>query len=855
MSVEKIAGGAKTKTIIWVAALLISVALQFICSGVPVSKYVIGVDKKLTITAKQAQEKARERLISAGENEVADWPVTVMVACEPAYRLDFPWRYAISKSQVDKVRSLYEQTQPGIWYIVKFSKGDNTRAHFVKIDGRGDFLDSTITSYDHAQAKTLGTKETRQLAEQSLKVNGPYYGKLIFHSVKSATKSKKSKATVRFLVPKFDLADAHCYVSVEMNDGLVSAKTLHWSLRTDELSDDIDAKSPKFLWHLLIFVFWGFAFLWLTIWTALNARELKPSWKSLLFCLGIIVAINGFDVINDSTQLLNDLPSVDESSFGQISIILYSIFKIMLTVAVEMTFCTAAFVAVQKCFPQYADQLQFDFWLRPRDHAEIDKTFDIWRQAVLGIAAMIFFGQILSDLEAAFINSVDMANPNVLPDLYNALVPSGHLLTQVLIWGIVGGSFLAIIAAICRNYFNTAIKFFLALTVVACLACWSGNQSYLEYGLQTIECIVGAGIWWIGLRYFKGNVVIYPLLIFEYHALHCFYAVKSFTAENGFLEKCFMLAIILSPMIILFGLWIRRKRMNSRIVTSTALMALLIVVSCLPALCQSEAAIDSPVQKDIPNYQEYLKQVRLPVSKYLKTMIDLVPLQEPPYDDANKILEADHPEILIGSLEKIAPPANVAELHSQLENSLKAVAIFIRNGGLPKVGFSKALMLAQRMREISDQYHAVVLKNIEAASLSKACDPFLVQQMQTDATPQSAKKNDVSVITRGGYGIAEKAGHAHNGLESIREAASGGFDLKDSQYNRGSMINGVGGSMGMSGLFNGLGGTGTNGLVDGLGFSSGLNGYVNGAGVSRGTSGMFNDMNVMSPSSGSALHW
>jgi hypothetical protein len=54
------------------------------------------------------------------------------------------------------------------------------------------------------------------------------------------------------------------------------------------------------------------------------------------------------------------------------------------------------------------------------------------------------------------------------------------------------------------------------------------------------------------------------------------------------------------------------------------------------------------------------------------------------------------------------------------------------------------------------------------------------------------------------------------------------------------MINGVDGAQGMSGLFNGLGGTGTNGLIDGMGFSSGLNGFVNGAGASSGMSGMLN---------------
>jgi hypothetical protein len=76
----------------------------------------------------------------------------------------------------------------------------------------------------------------------------------------------------------------------------------------------------------------------------------------------------------------------------------------------------------------------------------------------------------------------------------------------------------------------------------------------------------------------------------------------------------------------------------------------------------------------------------------------------------------------------------------------------------------------------------------------------------------------------------------------------GGGKVPSSASTTPTMIDGVGGSMGLSGMFNGLGGTGTNGLVDGMGFSSGLNGFVNGAGSSSGMSGMFNDINTSSAS-------
>jgi hypothetical protein len=278
-----------------------------------------------------------------------------------------------------------------------------------------------------------------------------------------------------------------------------------------------------------------------------------------------------------------------------------------------------------------------------------------------------------------------------------------------------------------------------------------------------------------------------------------------------------------------------------------SLILSLTVQSCSAADASDSAVVvkTESVKSTFSGLEQYLKQMHGPISQYLKIMLDLVPLEEPPEASDFETLKADKAQNLIVSLGKIAPPASATETHGELKESLNAVVAFVSAGGLSKVDFSKALQIAQQMHDCSDRFHAVVLEEIAANNLSKASDPFLVQQVKPDSVPFFSVRNG-----SGSQFPSSDASMLKEDSAGGKHFSTGGYGQAQSNFERSSMINGVDDPMGMSGLFNGLGGTGTNGLVDGMGFSSGLNGYVNGAGVSSGTSGMFNDMNVMSPSSG-----
>ncbi|HEY9716258.1 MAG TPA: hypothetical protein V6C69_02220 [Trichormus sp.] len=192
-------------------------------------------------------------------------------------------------------------------------------------------------------------------------------------------------------------------------------------------------------------------------------------------------------------------------------------------------------------------------------------------------------------------------------------------------------------------------------------------------------------------------------------------------------------------------------------------------------------------------------------------------------------------------LEQLQAPPEVATEQGGLAESLTLADDFFQSGGVTKHGFHGALDVTKQMQRISSEYHEAVLELIHARGLSESTDPFIADRAshrQMAARPNMKLLPKKISIRAGDLAVPGPAG----GLSGVNAVA------KSKSSESASLINGVDGSLGMSGLFNGLGGTDTNGLVDGLGMSSGLNGMVNGAGMSSGMSGMLNDTSTSAQS-------
>jgi len=238
------------------------------------------------------------------------------------------------------------------------------------------------------------------------------------------------------------------------------------------------------------------------------------------------------------------------------------------------------------------------------------------------------------------------------------------------------------------------------------------------------------------------------------------------------------------------------------------------------------------------NLEQYLAVMRPMIHRYNQVMLSLIANDGIATEEVQQDSQIGAGEItkLAQTMTRVNAPSELTESHASLVESLKPPADFVKAGGCAKQGFHRALECAKQMEKISATYHELILSVIGDHGLPAGSDPFIVarpvekQQHQpaTKTTGEYEKKAvKISDTQRAPFWVPDLVG------------ANGSSYIKT--HNTPGMINGVDGAMGLSGMFNGLGGTGTNGLVDGLGFSSGLNGFVNGAGSSSGMSGMMND--------------
>jgi hypothetical protein len=318
-----------------------------------------------------------------------------------------------------------------------------------------------------------------------------------------------------------------------------------------------------------------------------------------------------------------------------------------------------------------------------------------------------------------------------------------------------------------------------------------------------------------------------------------------------------LLASLEQPAIVLFSLIIAAELLASQVCFAQAPSAAHQIppIAHAPQVSYDVAKLAS---SELPDLKEYLAAMRPPMHLYLHIMLSIISPDGLPADDS---LETSvTPQNIKGLQDQLAyikPPAELIQQHAALDKSLNAVAQFVGLGGASKNGFHSALQLAQQMQATSNSYHNSVLAVIQEHGLANSSDPFIVEKLREKAAPTKGKKVQsskptvsVQVQSQAPYAPQVTPSDRMHGLSG--SAAGVDFDagskIPSSASTTPTMIDGVGGSMGLSGMFNGLGGTGTNGLVDGMGFSSGLNGFVNGAGASSGMSGMLNDINTSSAS-------
>ncbi|MDR3614458.1 MAG: hypothetical protein P4L53_12925 [Candidatus Obscuribacterales bacterium] len=542
-----------------------TIVFQIYFAGVPASEYLIGADKRLSISPEQALQKARDILISAGGQEIAELPSSVVLTIKPKLTT-LPWKYGIEHSLMERARSIYDETQPGISCVVRFQKENETQSHVVTLDGSGAFIDSIIEDVTNKVDAEPNKYEAQKLAEEYVRTKHATYLPIIFQSIQREGKLKRAGSAVCFLVPKFDVGDAHCVLKVKFARGQVNTSDLSWIFELGDLSKPPRIPLIKSIEMCATFGLFAVVLLFLLGWVVVNVRVLRHSWKPLLVWLFVIFCANIFNAVNDSVELMNEWGAPSDSNGIQFVNIVLSVLKLGLFTAIQLLLCTSGFIGVRKHFPGLADQLSLAFWLRPASQRAAYKAYVVWRQACLGALIILWVENTLANLEVLNTHGVCTTALNSVSEIFNAMVPSAHIVTQVFIYGIVVAAAMATIATFCRLYLNSGFKFCVALICGVCiLTPWDRTAiSYCEVVLLTI---FGGLFDWFALRnVFKENAAIYLILSVESIAIRYLSAVFYHTAIIGSTERNLLLGIILSPLLVLLLFWFRQKSMKAKLV-------------------------------------------------------------------------------------------------------------------------------------------------------------------------------------------------------------------------------------------------------------------------------------------------
>jgi hypothetical protein len=504
--------------------------------------------------------KAKDILISADDKEIAELPRSAALTIKPRLS-DVPWKYGSEPSLMERTRSIYDQTQPGITYLVKFHRENETQSHVVTLDGSGAYIARSIEGTNNEEVEPK-KDEAQRLVEEYVRTNHAQYMPIKCHSIQKDGNLKRAGYAIYFLVPKFDIGDAHCVLKVKFVGDQVNTSDLIWKFDLGDLS-----QSPKIPLTRSIEMFASFGFiaavlLFLLCWSAVNFKLLRSSWKALLIWLSVIFAANIFNAINDSVELIHSMEIAFASSAMPFVTIVLSVLKLGFFTAIQLLLCTSGFIAVQKHFPRLAEQLDIAFWLRPRNQKAAFKTYVLWRQACIGTSIMLWVDSTLANLGTLIMRGICTIELQSVSEIFNALVPAAHIVSQILICGIVVAAATAAIAAFCRLYLDSGLKFCTAIILLTCLlAPWDKTATYyFEFVLIAFFQFLFA---WFALRnIFKNSAAIYLVLFSEYTAISNWFAIHNHTAIIGSVERSLLVGIILSPLFVLLLFWLRQKTMK-----------------------------------------------------------------------------------------------------------------------------------------------------------------------------------------------------------------------------------------------------------------------------------------------------
>lgn len=524
-----------------------------------------GIDRdgRLLIGRGEAVERARE-VLKKHKIDPKDWMETSYSA---ASSVGAPFQYIFEKTDADTTKHVFDETNRGFYWAVRFFKPLVSEQYTVYLDGKGNETNLEITLEEDGLGASLKSEEARALAEKYLRETHPEFKGFKFKQISSEKRKNRIDYTVEFTYPRLKIADADCRINVSVIGDKVGDFSQWWDI-PDSWTFEREKRTFKdeALGHvrtigmiamLLAYLVWCYS--------VLRTGAIRYRIPIVIACLtipiGILAFINNLPSFFSGLNTTTPTPSfIAEQAVSLVTSLFGSFVSVSLLIAVSLG-------ALRIICPRapIASYLKLAFGKIPADQKDQrEARLELWFDAILFSYSTIAFGTIVSQLKDMVSRVISPTVPvdsvHAITDLTEVYFPVGLVLlryieiTPYLLCALV--AIVGMSAKYSPGFWRTLI-FGLIAILIAC----SGARYWQDYVLSVVEIVLFSLYSYVAITQMaRSNYVAYALITLIVTCLVYVTALGLNGPQLFFGELITFTLIIVSPALVLIGLAVRKLR-------------------------------------------------------------------------------------------------------------------------------------------------------------------------------------------------------------------------------------------------------------------------------------------------------
>ncbi len=512
----------------------------------------IGKSKQVTVDSHQALSLAKKYLHEDGLND-SGYQSEVEIVNKPDSSDTQKWQHVFEQLGRHNTEAIYNQTEPGLEWRVRFFKPLDPKSYWVYLNGDGSKRVSLVEDINEGPGKKLDQSDALKLVDDYIK---KYRPELTPYSVNGRNKIERANRTdykFDLNIPKFNAGSTAAKLNTEVKGDHLSDLSLDWDIPDTWLwprakmkwyqQADSVLRSGAVLTLMVAFLAWSIHIL----------RSTSIQWKGALFFAGVGVITTLISSFNNAATLLVSYNTAETfNSFVGQSLAAEAV-KLLLISIGYLLLCIVGFSSLKVSFPIIANQLRHGLLLVPQNSSERTFRSDVWFDAAIGSYAFIAISFAIKTLQAIAVSryspALHLEMPTHMTTMFSMFFPAIDLLTALLAWLVFGLMAVAITASLWRRFLNTTFRSVLFI-IIAGIVLGASSWYWQDCVIDTIStAALLLEIWWFTTRVFRLNAVSYVFVLMEVVAQVYLGELVAHMQKIGLLEIVLASAIVCAPLV------------------------------------------------------------------------------------------------------------------------------------------------------------------------------------------------------------------------------------------------------------------------------------------------------------------